>query len=174
MVSVSLRPIEPPDHAYVLDLNARHVDLLSPLGQHRLDTLLGWAHQALVAEVDGARAGFVLTFAPGTPYDSRWYAEHSRRFDAFTYLDRVVVDDAFRRRGVATAVYDALEATADRRIALEVNLEPPNEPSLAFHRARGYADLAELADGATKRVLLMAKECAPVRPGAREPGDDLG
>ena len=41
-----------------------------------------------------------------------------------------------------------------------MNSRPPNEPSLAFHRARGYVDVAELAVDTgpqEKRVLLMAK-----------------
>lgn len=168
-----MRPVRPDDHAYVLDLNLRHEELLSPMDQGRLTTLLGWARDALIAEVDGTRAGFVLTFGAGTPYDSQWYAAHSRRFESFTYLDRVVVDDAFRRLGVASAVYDTLEAAADRRIALEVNVKPPNGPSLAFHRARGYRDVAELPDGVSKRVLLMAKDCGPEGAGT-DPGDGRG
>jgi predicted GNAT superfamily acetyltransferase len=28
-------------------------------------------------------------------------------------------------------------------MCLEVNLEPPNEPSLAFHRRRGYVEVGQ-------------------------------
>lgn len=154
-----LRPLEPRDHARVLDLNARNVELLAPMDEARLSQLLGWTHRADTILSDGEIAGFVLTFAPGTAYDSanyRWFGEHLG--DDFYYLDRIVLDDAFRRRGLGARVYDEVEATATAygRMVLEVNVEPPNEPSLAFHRARGYADLAELGD-AGKKVLLMEK-----------------
>jgi len=154
-----LRPLEPRDHARVLDLNARNVELLAPMDEPRLAQLLGWTHRADAITLDGAVAGFVLTFAPGTAYDSanyRWFGEHLG--EEFYYLDRIVLDDAFRRRGLGARVYEELEATAAAygRMVLEVNVEPPNEPSLAFHRARGYADLAVLGD-AGKKVLLLEK-----------------
>ena len=80
--------------------------------------------------------------------------------DGFTYLDRVVVGAEFRRRGLARAVYDQLEAQAAAetgRLTLEVNLDPPNEPSLAFHRGRGYVEVGR--GGEPGHVLtLMAKE----------------
>lgn len=155
-----LRPIQPADHALVLDLNARHVDLLAPMDQTRLEQLLGWADRADVIEVGDRPAGFVLTFAPGTAYDSenyRWFA--ARPGDGYYYLDRIVVDDSFRRTGVGARVYDELEAvaTAYGRMVLEVNLEPPNEASLAFHRARGYVEVGRLGEPG-KRVALLEKD----------------
>jgi uncharacterized protein len=101
-----------------------------------------------VLEADGAFAGFVVTFAPGTPYDSenyRWFAD---RHSDFYYLDRIVLDESFRRRGLAGIVYDELETVAKRygRMTLEVNLVPRNEASLAFHERRGYAEVGRLGD----------------------------
>jgi len=157
-----LRPITAADHPAVLDLNARNVELLSPLDEPRLQKLLGWATHGAVIEVDGAVAGFVLTFAAGCGYDGFNFAAFARRYDSFLYLDRIVIDDAFRRRGLAGRVYDEIEADAARhgRLVLEVNSSPPNEPSLAFHRARGYAGIGEheppYHPGTS--VLLMARE----------------
>jgi predicted GNAT superfamily acetyltransferase len=156
-----LRPIEPRDHDAVLDLNARNVELLAPMDEQRLAQLMGWADRADViqAEPGGDLAGFVFTFAPGTAYDSenyRWFSDHRR--DGFYYLDRIVLADTQRRLGLGRRVYDELEqvAKAHGRMVLEVNIEPANEPSLAFHRARGYVDVVELGE-AGKKVLLMEK-----------------
>jgi predicted GNAT superfamily acetyltransferase len=153
-----LRPIEPRDHAFVLDLNRIHEHLTAPLSQDRLLELLGWADRADVIEADGTPAGFVFTFASGTSsYDSANYLEFGRLFTEFTYLDRIVIDSAFQRRGLGSAVYDDLETTARSRMVLEVNIDPPNEPSLAFHEARGYRRLAEFGPP-DHRVLQMSKE----------------
>ena len=152
-----LRPIEPRDHAFVLELNRLHEHLTAPLSHARLVDLVGWADRAVVIDADGSRAGFVITFAPGTPYDSPYYAEFGRLFEEFTYLDRIVIDAAFQRRGLGSAAYDDLEATAAPRMVLEVNVDPPNEPSLAFHRARGYEVVAEFGPK-THRVLQLSKE----------------
>ena len=100
----------------------------------------------------------MLTFAPGTAYDSENYRWFSESFEDFLYLDRIVLDPGFRRRGLGGRVYDELEERARKngRMVLEVNVEPPNDGSLAFHRGRGYADLTVLGDG-RKKVLLMEK-----------------
>jgi predicted GNAT superfamily acetyltransferase len=162
-VSLTLRPIGPDDRATVLALNHDHVDLLSPMDGDRLDALRRWADRADVVDVDGEVAGFVLTFAPGTAYDSQNYRWHARRFgDAFYYLDRVVVAPAHRGTGVAHEVYDLLEQVAlpYGRMVLEVNLDPPNEPSLRFHRRRGYAEVGR--SGPPGHVVsLMSRELAP-------------
>lgn len=150
------------DHAFVLDLNQRNVDVLSPLDPRRLVELIALADRADVVEHDGRAAGFVLTFAPGVDYDSANYRWFSREYgDEFYYLDRIVLDEGFRRTGIGRAVYDELErrAAAYSRMALEVNVEPPNEGSLAFHRRRGYTEVGRLGD-AGKTVALLTRELA--------------
>jgi uncharacterized protein len=161
-----LRPMTDDDVERVLALNAAHVDLLSPMDRARLDALRGWSTRCDVIVADGMVAGFVIVMGPGTGYDSANYRWFTHRYgDAFHYLDRVVVDDAFRRRGLASAVYDVVEAAAAERgrLALEVNLDPPNQASLAFHRARGYTEVGQLGPtGHT--VSLMVRGSADVSP----------
>lgn len=156
----SLRPITEADVSAVLALNHRFVDLLSPLDAERLLRLVGLADHADVVEVDGAVAGFVLTIAPGAAYDSENYRWHAERFGAaFYYLDRIVIAEEMRRRGLAGFVYDAMEEAARpfRRMTLEVNVDPPNAGSLAFHERRGYVEVGRL--GAPGHVVgLMAKD----------------
>lgn len=170
MIEETLRPMTASDHAFVLDLNERHVDLLAPMDEARLRELRGWADRAEIVMHEGEPAGFVLTFGPGTAYDSenyRWFtAEYA---EEFYYLDRIVLAEEFRRSGIGRAVYDELERTAIPfgRMALEVNAEPPNEASLAFHRGRGYVEVGRLGDGG-KKVALLAKDLPP-----RVPENDL-
>lgn len=156
-----LRPVQRRDHAAVLELNERNVDLMSPMDEGRLDRLLAWSDRAEVIEHDGEFAGFVLTMAPGSDYDSMHYRAQTEHFGTdFYYLDRIVVDDRFRRRGVAAATYDEIELTATPygRLVLEVNLDPPNEPSLAFHRRRAFRPVSDYPSADGKRVQLMALE----------------
>ena len=155
-----LRPISPADHPQVLAWNDANVDLLSPLDEERLVTLLGWSDLGCVITDDGRDVGFVLTFTGGTAYDSPNYRWFSARHNAFYYLDRVVVDASVRRTGIGTRVYDAIEDRA-RGLApvmcLEVNVDPPNEPSLTFHRRRGYEEVGQ--DDASGHVVgLMTKD----------------
>jgi len=145
-----LRPITAADHARVLAWNEAHVELLAPLDEARLAALLGWSETAAVLTHDGRDVGFVLTFGAGTAYDSENYRWFAARNPDFVYLDRIVVDPAVRRAGLGTRVYDALEADAATRapvFCLEVNVDPPNDPSLAFHRARGYVEVGRQQAG---------------------------
>lgn len=158
--SVLLRDIADLDVPLVLDLNERNVELLAPLDAARLDQLSTWAHRAQVIEVAGQPAGFVITIPAGTDYDSPNYRWFSALYgSSFHYLDRIVFEDRFRRRGLGSVVYDMIEADAATagRLALEVNAEPPNPASLAFHAARGFAEVGRLG-GPGKTVAMLAKD----------------
>lgn len=151
-----LRPLREDDVTAVLDLNERHVELLAPMDRERLDQLRAWGGRVQVVEmvevggdVGTEIAGFVVTFRPGSPYDSENYQWFAQEYGgAYLYLDRIVVDDRFRRRGLAGLVYDAVEAEASQlgRLALEVNVDPPNQGSLAFHASRGYVEVGRRGD----------------------------
>ncbi|MFP5252983.1 MAG: GNAT family N-acetyltransferase [Actinomycetes bacterium] len=155
-----LRPLTDADVPEVLGLNERNVEALAPLDEGRLAQLRRWADRFDVLESDDEFAGFVVTFAAGSPYDSenyRWFTErHGER--GFYYLDRIVLHEEFRRRGLGGFVYGDLEAVAARhgRMALEVNLVPRNDASLAFHERRGYVEVGRLGDAA-HLVALMEK-----------------
>ena len=143
-----LRGLRPDDHEQVLALNAANVTALAPLDGDRLLEIQRLADRFDVVEADGEFAGFVVTFGPGTSYDSenyRWFAERHARF---YYLDRIVLAPRHRRRGLGSFVYDELEQVASPygRLTLEVNLVPRNDVSLAFHDRRGYVEVGRLGD----------------------------
>jgi predicted GNAT superfamily acetyltransferase len=148
-LTVRLRPVEDVDLTAVTDLNESHVPKVASADERRIAYLRELADRFDVIEVDGRVAGLVVTFVPGSSYDSANYRWFSERFGSdFYYLDRVVVDASVRRRGVAGRVYDELEAVAagHGRMALEVNLVPRNDGSLAFHAQRGYVEVGRLGD----------------------------
>jgi uncharacterized protein len=157
-----LRPARDDDAGAILALNAASVDSLSPLDEEGLRRLRPMALRADVVETDGDVAAFVLVLGPHAGYDSdnyRWFAE---RFDDFCYLDRIVVGERWRRRGIGRMVYDEMEriAVPHRRLTCEVNAEPPNHASLSFHAARGYVEVGRLDHGGGKVTAMMSKELA--------------
>ena len=154
-----VRDITPADHAAVLALNQASVLELSPLDEQRLRYILALAHRSLLIERDGETIAFAIAVAPDTDYDSRNYARVGELFERFLYLDRIAVAEHARRQGLGAMLYDAIEdaARAFGRMVLDVNVIPPNEPSLAFHAARGYQPL-EHVQHADKTVVLMSRE----------------
>ncbi|HEX3433741.1 MAG TPA: GNAT family N-acetyltransferase [Solirubrobacteraceae bacterium] len=160
---MTLRPASHVDHERLLQLNAASVQELSPLDQPRLAYILALAHSCLVVESDdGEVVGFAIAVAPGADYDSANYAWFQQRYERFLYLDRIAVSSASRRQGVGAQLYDAMEqqAASFQRMVCDVNIEPANEASLAFHTARGYREVGRLAHGDVKTVALMSKELA--------------
>ena len=156
-MTTTLRPITPADLDDVVALNERFVHLTAPMDHARLAELVAAADRAAVIDVDGAFAGFVITFAAGAAYDGAHFAWFAERYDDYCYLDRIVIHEDFQRRGLGTFVYDEIEGSCGRPVlALEVNIDPPNEPSLAFHRARGFVEVGQ-SDASGHLVSLMAK-----------------
>lgn len=155
------------DHASVLGLNRASVAQLSPLDEQRLAWIVSLAHRCLVAERAGAVVGFAVTIAPQTGYDSANYRWFGDRFERFLYLDRVVVAEGDRRRGVATRLYEQLEPLGQGcgRVVCDINVEPPNLASLAFHERRGYQQIGRL-EHSGHAAGLFCKELGPRPPGS--------
>jgi predicted GNAT superfamily acetyltransferase len=160
---MELRDLMRADWPQMLALNLASVRELSPLDEQRVEWIMSLTHRGLVVEDEGEMAAFALAIAPGTPYDSQNYRWFARRFGRFLYLDRIVVAAQFRRRGIATRLYDAMEAAADSfdRMVCDVNILPPNQASLAFHTARGYREVGRLRHGPEKTVALLSNELHP-------------
>ncbi len=103
---------------------------------------------------------FLIAFDERGDYASENFLWFRKRYDRFVYVDRVVVAEADRGKGLARQLYDALFAAARQaghtRIVCEVNSDPPNPASDAFHGRLGFREvgMAVLAgQGKTVRYL---------------------
>ncbi|WP_320669678.1 GNAT family N-acetyltransferase [Patulibacter defluvii] len=162
--ALRVRPMTAADHPTVLALNADSVAVLSPLDGDRLAWIAGLASAPLVV-VDGPAddapvVAFALALPDGSAYDSDHYRWFAQRYDRFLYLDRIAVAADARRRGVGTLLYDEAERIARPRgrMLCEVDSDPPNPVSLAFHRDRGYVELERRVGASGKGVAMLAKE----------------
>ena len=141
------------DHPVVLAMNNAAEPHVNALPQHEFGWIVARAAYFRVFEDASGVAGFLLGLPSGTDYWSANYQWFTQRYERFLYVDRVVVAERARGRGVGRALYEDLHAFAARdwpRITSEVNLRPPNAPSVAFHEAMGWAAVGvrEYDDGA--------------------------
>lgn len=148
--------------AEVLALNAAVAALTSPLDGPALDRLLAAACHA-VALVDGGRAsGFLIGFAPGADYASPNYRWFGDRLPRFAYVDRVVVAPWAQGRGLARRLYDDFARAAAAQglgpMVCEVNLDPPNPGSDAFHAALGFTEMGRGDPSPGKTVRYLVRE----------------
>lgn len=157
---LTVREIRPGDYPRVIALNLASEAMLSPLDLSRLEWIVSMHHRSVVVESHGAVVAFALSLRRGTAYDSRNYEWFAANLNEFLYLDRIVVDSAARRQGIATLIYDEVEAIAApfRRMVCDVNLVPPNTASLAFHTRRGYMEMARLTHPRGRVAAMLSKD----------------
>jgi uncharacterized protein len=147
------------DRSAVLSLNADHVEETSPLDAPALEALLAAAFY--VGQVARGRDAFLIALTPEADYASPNFQWFRRRGGRFVYIDRVVVANACRGRGLARQLYGELEVAARaagyEELVCEVNIDPPNPASSAFHRALGFRPVGEAVVSAPKRVQYLSR-----------------
>lgn len=133
----TVRALDPASRADVeraLQLNQQNVTELSALDEARLVKLVG---QAFAALLGGDGKAFLLCFDQDAAYDSPNFDWFRSRYDRFVYIDRVAVSASARKSGLASQLYSRLSQAAAEAghdlVCCEVNLDPPNPISDAFH-----------------------------------------
>jgi uncharacterized protein len=148
---VEIEELGPASFEAPLFLNNAHAKETSLLDKSSLAALLKIAFYA--RGLDRGATALLIALDHNAPYDNpnfNWFKQH---LDPSVYIDRIIVADGARGRGIARRLYCDLFAAAERaghtRVVCEVNLAPPNPASDAFHAAMGFAQvgLATIHDG---------------------------
>jgi predicted GNAT superfamily acetyltransferase len=147
------------EHARILALNNVHAVETSYLDAARLTQMLD---EAFLATRIGAVDAFLIVFDQEARYDSPNFAWFQAKYPDFVYVDRIITGPNARGRGYARALYqDLFEKAAARghkRVVCEVNLDPPNPGSDAFHAALGFAEVGrQVLPGSGKTVRYLSK-----------------
>jgi uncharacterized protein len=156
---MEIRNITPADVPALLALNNAEAERVNALTTEALEGLLSRAFAARMT-VDGQ--AFLIAFDHATPPQGPNHAWFTARESYFAYIDRVVVAPGLRGKGVARALYEDVAKIAlseqTHLLTCEVNLEPPNPESLAFHEKLGFTACGEAVDHRNgKRVQYLRK-----------------
>jgi len=167
-VTIDLRPVHDADLPAILALNNAAHPAVPVTDESELAELVSLCSSATVADSNGRVVAFLLAVDPGSDYASENYAFFSSRAEkagnTFLYIDRIVVADSSRGTGIGRRLYEAafVQASRDGRdeVTCEVNIDPPNPESLAFHERMGFSRVGDqVTKGGAVVVALMA---APV------------
>lgn len=159
-----IRPITADDLPAIVKINDAAYPAVPITGADEMRRLIDHAAYAVAVDAEGDVVGFLLAMEPGRDYDSenyRWFAERS---ESFLYVDRIVLDPSLRGQGVGRrlyeAVFDRARLAGFGEVDCEVNVEPPNPGSLAFHARMGFEEVGrQSTKGGQFVVSLLA---APV------------
>ena len=154
-----IREIDRNDSEAILQLNELSVEVLSPLDDSKLQRLLQMSALSVIAELSDQVAGFMLALTQGAAYESPNYQWFSNNYENFLYIDRVVVSGSCRGQGIASAFYEYAANWASRQsiptMLAEIDIEPPNDASLLFHKKTGFVEVQKLKLGKQKVVSLQ-------------------
>lgn len=159
-MGIEIRDVAAGDMEAVLALNEASVPHVNSVPMSQMQKFHAEAAYFRVSLVGGALAGYLVGLTPDADYGSLNFRWFQRNYDDFAYVDRVAVAGHARRLGIGSALYDDFErhfTGRAPRLACEVNLRPPNEPSMTFHRRHGFVQVgSQEVDG--KVVAMLVKE----------------
>ena len=126
----------------IYDLNQANTPKVGPLESiNHLKKLIELSAYNLLVQDDDEIVGFIICMREGSAYGSENYKFFVQKLKKFLYVDRVAIDEQYRRVGLGQAIYENIfihAAKNDLPIALEVNTQPVNQPSLNFHEKMGF------------------------------------
>lgn len=147
------------DEDAILQLNQLAETETSPLDLNSLRSLSRKAFH--IGLRDQGRSAFLIALSEEADYDNdnfRWFKNH---YPAFVYVDRVIVSKTKRGQGLARSLYEELFqvslASLRHLVVCEVNIDPPNPASDAFHAALQFETIGEAQLRSGKRVRYLSR-----------------
>jgi predicted GNAT superfamily acetyltransferase len=135
----------------ILALNNAHAIETGPLDLPALEHMIA---NAFYSRADDPHR-LLISFDQDAPYDGVNFLWFKERFDQFVYVDRIIVAQHARGKGLArdyySLLFDYAKSGGHVRVTCEINLDPPNPVSMAFHEQMGFAEIgrATLENGKT-------------------------
>ena len=159
---ITLRDATPEDYSTIIKLNDEVVALTSPMNIDKLTHLIDIGANCIVAEKDEAIIGFILVMEQECSYENGNFNWFKQRLGRFIYIDRIVISKMGRGKGLGGKLYAHIAKLAHERncltMAAEMNLVPPNEHSLGFHKKHGFIELGTHTLDNGKIVSMQIKE----------------
>ncbi len=157
--NITLHEVAAEDFPDILRLNASVSELTSEMALPRLQAMCAQPGFHRCIFVDGRFAGFILAMREQAEYQNVNFAYFSARYPHFLYVDRIVVEPAFKGLQLGSRIYDAAFAYARAEalavISCEYNIIPPNKASKRFHDKFGFHEIGQQELDAGKKIVSM-------------------
>lgn len=164
-MSIVILPATPCDYPAIHRLNEASTPHVSSLTPTELAELAAMCFDVSLVRDDQGLLAFLMLMQPGQAYVSVNYRWFSERHANFIYVDRIAVAERAKGKGIGRALYahaERLTRALAPVLTCEVNLDPPNPDSLAFHRRLGFIEVGQqYSEGGKKKVMLLVKQITP-------------
>jgi predicted GNAT superfamily acetyltransferase len=151
------------DARAMLSLNNAHASETSWLDGPGILALLKMAFYA--RGIDHGATALLLALDHNALYENTNFNWFKASRGSFVYIDRIIVAGSARGLGIARLLYDDLFAAAIRsghdRVVCEVNLDPPNPASDAFHQTMGFNKVGQAAIHGGKKTVRYFEKMLP-------------
>ena len=147
------------EQSALLTLNNAHARETSFLTSEQWRQLVDRSYVATCVQPGAA---LLVAFDQDAAYDSPNFLWFRERVPRFVYIDRIIVADSHRGKGLAQQMYRDLfrrmQASGQDVVTCEVNIVPPNPISDKFHAGMGFAEAGQAAlPDSAKRVRYLRK-----------------
>lgn len=160
MNHATIRAVRAQDSDAILAINAEGQPGVSALTRPELASAFA-AAQVWVVEGAAGITGYLIAYTSDAVYDGEEFAWFQRRYRPFLYIDQVAVAQQHRGASLGFQLYQAAERVAREQrllsLVCEVNLDPPNPVSLAFHTRNGFEEIGILDTQDGRKVALLLK-----------------
>ena len=164
MEYLEVRPVEESDYDFILSVNEKNVEVLAPMDKEKLINFIEIASLFCVAVINGKRAAFLIALTEdASSYESENYCWFSKHYKHFLYVDRIVIDEQYRKKGLGRILYQKVFQHAKLHnipvVTAEIDTIPFNEASLKFHKVMGFEEVGtQYVRGGRIQVSLQAAE----------------
>ena len=149
-----IRQITPQDLGSVLAINNEAVPAVNALTASELSEIVNISEKVWVVDEGDKIVGVLIVLGPRESYGSANYTWLNSQFTNFCYVDRIIIATSGKRKGYGKALYLALEehavSTGVEMLLCEVNVEPENPQSMAFHESLGWVPFQDREHGPEK------------------------
>ncbi|MFL3006875.1 MAG: GNAT family N-acetyltransferase [Candidatus Neomarinimicrobiota bacterium] len=159
-MNYKIKTVDKSDFDFVLSLNQKTLPEVSSIDLVGMSYFLKNSSYFKIILHKNHPVGFCIGLMPGKDYSSENYIWINRRCNSFIYVDRIVINEKHRNKGIGSYLYTHLEETycgKVENITCEVNILPYNKPSMNFHKKYGFKEIGQKdTENGKKRVAYMA------------------
>lgn len=143
-----IRHVVEEDLNKILELNNSEAKWVGLIEKNFLQNFLNIRH--FYIEENSKMRGFLMAMKPMDDYWSKNFLWFRDRYNDFVYIDRIIVNPVYRRKGIGSKLYQHLVVVGNSPLVCEVAIKPFNEESILFHEKLGFKSVGEFSANGKK------------------------